>query len=251
MPACDIDGFCVWCGIMRIGVTVFPGSNADWDAFHVLRDVMQVPTEYVFHTNGALPSDLDALVIPGGFSYGDYLRAGAMAALSPIGADIRRFADQGGPVLGICNGFQILTELGLLPGALTRNQHLRFECRDVFVRVEGDGVFTQGLRTGQVLRLPIAHADGRYQCTPEVSEALERTRRVAFRYCTADGQLDDRYEVNPNGSVSHIAGIYNERGNVLGLMPHPERASEAVLGNTDGRVLFEQLIRHLEASKSS
>ncbi|MFW6049967.1 MAG: phosphoribosylformylglycinamidine synthase subunit PurQ [Myxococcota bacterium] len=223
---------------MKVAVIQFPGSNADWDALHALRDVVGADARYVFHKEVSL-GDAEAVVIPGGFSYGDYLRPGAIAGYSPVVPVLREFARRGGPVLGICNGFQVLTEMRLLPGALTRNAHLRFECGDVHVRVESDGVFTRGLPEGTVLRLPVAHADGRYQCDAATLAALEREGRVALRYCTPAGEVVE--DAAPNGSVANIAGIYNEERNVLGLMPHPERASEALLGNEDGRRLFESL----------
>lgn len=206
---------------------------------------MHADARYVFHKERDLGA-VDAVIVPGGFSYGDYLRAGAIACFSPIAPAIVDFARAGGPVIGICNGFQILTELGLLPGALTRNAHLRFECGDVHVRAEGRGVFTQAIPEGRVLRLPIAHADGRYQCDADTLQRLEGDGRVAFRYCDASGNVTAG--VSPNGSVAEIAGIYNETHSVLGLMPHPERASEAILGNDDGRALFESLRAHLEAA---
>jgi phosphoribosylformylglycinamidine synthase len=232
---------------VKVAVVVFPGSNADWDALHAVRDVLGVEATYVFHKETELPSP-DAVVIPGGFSYGDYLRAGAIARFSPIAPAVRQLAESGAPVLGICNGFQILTELGLLPGALTRNAHLRFECRDVWVRVEGEGVFTRGLEAGRVLRLPVAHAEGRYHCDAATLERLEGEGRIALRYCAPDGAVVDEPTVNVNGSVANVAGVYNEARNVLGLMPHPERAAEAILGNDDGLALFRCLREHLEAA---
>ena len=232
---------------MRIAVIRFPGSNADWDALHAARDVLGADARYVFHKEKSLER-IDAVVIPGGFSYGDYLRPGAIAGYSPIVPALREFADRGGPVLGICNGFQILTEMHLLPGALTRNQGLRFECGDRWVRVEGRGAFTDPIPEGTVLRLPIAHADGRYQCDPETLARLEGEGQVAFRYCAPDGRLDEGFPSNPNGSVANIAGIYNARRNVMGLMPHPERASEDILGCSDGLQIFQALARHLEAA---
>ncbi|MEZ4288183.1 MAG: phosphoribosylformylglycinamidine synthase subunit PurQ [Polyangiales bacterium] len=231
--------------MMKVAVIQFPGSNADWDALHAARDVLGADGYYVFHKDISL-RDPDAVILPGGFSYGDYLRPGAIAGFSPIVDALRSFARAGGPVIGICNGFQVLTELGLLPGALSRNAHLRFECRDVYVRAESQGAFST-MRTGHVLRLPIAHADGRYQCSTETLNTLRDHERIAFRYCQKDGSRPDNGVHNPNGSIDDIAGIYNETKNVLGLMPHPERASEAVLGNDDGRLLFESLRQHLES----
>jgi phosphoribosylformylglycinamidine synthase I len=226
---------------LNIAVVVFPGSNADFDALHVAGDVLGENARYVFHKETSL-GDADAVIVPGGFSYGDYLRAGAIACFSPIAAALRGFAERGGPVLGICNGFQILTELGLLPGVLTRNRHLRFECRDVHVRVEAHGPFTHNLALGQVLRLPIAHADGRYQCDAPTLDNLRKQGQIAFRYCDAQGRVGVAPSVN--GSLDEIAGIYNAGKNVLGLMPHPERASEALLGSADGLALFRALRAH-------
>ncbi|MGB5810910.1 MAG: phosphoribosylformylglycinamidine synthase subunit PurQ [Polyangiales bacterium] len=231
---------------MRVAVVQFPGSNADWDALHALRDVVGAEAWYAFHKETSLGNP-DAVVIPGGFSYGDYLRAGAIAGFSPIVGAIRKFAAGGGPILGICNGFQVLTEMGLLPGALTRNAHLRFECRDIFVRVENSGPFTHTSQ-GSVLRLPIAHADGRYQCSADALAELEDHDQIAFRYCTRQGEAPEGGPANPNGAVADIAGVYNRRKNVLGMMPHPERASEPVLGNDDGLHLFHSLRQHLEGA---
>lgn len=231
---------------MKVAVVQFPGSNADWDALHTVRDVVGADAWYTFHKSRSL-GDADAVVIPGGFSYGDYLRAGAIARFSPIVSSIREFAERGGPILGICNGFQILTEMGLLPGALTRNAHLRFECRDVHLRVESNGPFTD-MGRGKVLRLPIAHADGRYHITDAGLAELDARDQVAFRYCTQFGDPPEGTDANPNGSVSDIAGVYNREKNVLGMMPHPERASEAILGNEDGLTLFQSLRRHLGLS---
>ncbi len=225
---------------MHATVVVFPGLNADAEMVHTLRDVVQVRTSVAWHRDAELPAGTDLVAIPGGFSYGDYLRCGAIAKVSPIVAAIRRHAERGGYVLGVCNGFQILTEAGLLPGALTQNAHLRFECRDVFVTPVSPGPFTTGL--SGVMRLPIAHADGRYQAAPEVLLALEREERIALRYCDASGAVTDA--ANPNGSLASIAGIYGGPAkNVFGLMPHPERMSEALLGGADGRALFDAVLR--------
>ncbi len=230
---------------MRVGILRFPGSNCDDDTLHVLTRVLKEEAAFVWHKESALPKGTDAVVVPGGFSYGDYLRSGAIAAHSPIMDAVRTFAAQGKPVLGICNGFQILCESGLLPGALARNVSLKFECRHVNVRVEGKPTpFTAAIPTGQVLRLPIAHGDGRYVC--EDAEALGRRGQVVFRYCDAGGGITDG--VNPNGSQMNIAGVCNEAGNVMALMPHPERASEAVLGEDGGLQVFESLRMHVRRS---
>jgi phosphoribosylformylglycinamidine synthase I len=225
---------------MHATVVVFPGSNADAEMVHTLRDVVQVRTSVAWHRDAELPAETELVAIPGGFSYGDYLRCGAIAKVSPIIAAIRRHAERGGYVLGVCNGFQILTEAGLLPGALTRNAHLRFECRDVFVKKAGEGPFTTG--APEVLRLPIAHAEGRYQAAPEVLAALQQKGEVALVYCEATGAVTAA--ANPNGSIANVAGIYGgPRKNVFGLMPHPERMSEALLGCADGRALFDAVLR--------
>jgi phosphoribosylformylglycinamidine synthase len=223
---------------MQVAVVVFPGSNADWDALHVARDVMGWKTRWVFHKETSLDG-VDLVIVPGGFAHGDYLRCGAIARFSPIAPAIAAHVKRGGKVLGICNGFQVLCEMGLLPGALTRNAHLRFECRDVWVRVESEGAFTRGVPAGTVLRLPIAHAEGRYHADDDTLERLEGEGLVALRYVGPDGKLDP--VVSVNGSKNEIAGVYSRDRNVLGLMPHPERASEAILGNADGRRLFDAL----------
>lgn len=223
---------------MRAAVVVFPGLNADAEMIRTLR-LAGTEVEVVWHTATELPPKTDLVAIPGGFSYGDYLRCGAIAKVGSIMQAITAHANRGGYVLGVCNGFQILTECGLLPGALTRNLHMRFECGDVFVRVENAGPFTPP--AGQVLRLPIAHGEGRYQATPEVIAKLEREGCIALRYCDAAGTVDETS--NPNGSIGNIAGIYGgPRKNVLGLMPHPERMSEACLGGTNGLELFKAVV---------
>jgi phosphoribosylformylglycinamidine synthase len=225
---------------MHATVVVFPGSNADAEMVHTLRDIVQVRTSVAWHRDAELPAGTELVAIPGGFSYGDYLRCGAIAKASPIVAAIRRHAERGGYVLGVCNGFQILTEAGLLPGALTRNQNLRFECRDVFVTPTADGPFTSGLP--RVLRLPIAHAEGCYQAAPDVLAALDQKGEVGLRYCDETGAITPA--ANPNGSLASIAGIYGgPRKNVFGLMPHPERMSEPLVGGADGRALFEAVLR--------
>ena len=221
---------------MHASVVLFPGSNADAEMVRTLRDVLGVPTTVVWHRETALPTPTDLVALPGGFSYGDYLRCGAIARTSPILAAVRRHAERGGLVLGVCNGFQILTECGLLPGALTRNGQMRFECRMVYVTRVSDGPFTQGLPS--VIRLPIAHAEGRYQAAPVVLARLSGEGRIALRYCDRFGNAS--FEANPNGSIDNIAGIYGgPHRNILGLMPHPERMSEAFLGGEDGRKIFE------------
>ncbi|MEW6325697.1 MAG: phosphoribosylformylglycinamidine synthase subunit PurQ [Nitrospirota bacterium] len=224
---------------MRVGVIVFPGSNCDQDCLWALRECgfEAVP---LWHQQAALDG-CDAVVLPGGFSYGDYLRCGAIARFSPVMAAVKRHADGGGAVVGICNGFQILTEAGLLPGTLLRNEGLRFLCRPVTVRVEqAHSALTRRCRPGDRLSLPIAHAEGRYWAPPEVLDRLEAQGQVVFRYCASDGALSP--DANPNGSSRHIAGVSNRLGNVVGLMPHPERAIDRRLGGEDGRCLIESLL---------
>lgn len=221
---------------MKCGVVVFPGSNCDHDVYHVLETVLGQEVRYLWHQSDSV-EDCELVVVPGGFSYGDYLRAGSMASLSPIMPAVSGLAARGGLVLGICNGFQILLESGLLPGAMRRNRDLRFISRDVYLRVERDDLpFTRGYQTGQVLRMPVAHAEGNYVDTEAALDSLESGSQVAFRYCSEDGSLDE--DANPNGSMRAIAGVCNEDGNVCALMPHPERCAEALLGNTDGLALF-------------
>ena len=230
---------------MKFGVIVFPGSNCDHDAYHVISKHVGQPVDFIWHRDTDL-SDYDAVIIPGGFSYGDYLRAGALARFSPVMASVREFAGRGGFVLGICNGFQILCESGLLPGALIRNRELHFICRHVNVRVETtETPFTHELRAGEVLSLPIAHAEGNYVCDEETYRELVGEDRVIFRYCDASGRQTEG--ANLNGSRAGIAGICSRERNVLGLMPHPERACEDLLGSADGSGLFRSLAATLAA----
>ena len=228
---------------MKFAVIVFPGSNCDHDAYHAVKHVLGQPAEFVWHKETDLKG-ADVVVLPGGFSYGDYLRTGAIARFSPIMARVREFASLGGPVLGVCNGFQVLLEAGLLEGGMLRNRGLKFLCQHVHVRVEEtDTPFTRTAAPGQVLRMPIAHGDGNYYASPETLRSLDTNRQVIFRYCDASGTLAD--EANPNGSAQAIAGICNETRNVVGLMPHPERACESVLGSADGLVVLESAVAAL------
>lgn len=224
---------------MHATVVVFPGSNADAEMIRTLRDVVGLQTSVAWHRDTVLPGGTDLVVIPGGFSYGDYLRAGAIARVSPIIAAVRQHADQGGLVLGVCNGFQILTEAGLLPGALTQNRELSFCCHDVHLTTTGSGPFIDGLPP--TLRIPVAHAEGRYQANAATLDHLETEGLVAFKYCDESGQVTEAS--NPNGSARSIAGVQGGKArNVLGLMPHPERMSEPTHGGTDGRKLFEAVV---------
>jgi len=225
---------------MRFAVVVFPGTWSDHDCQYVLRDVLGQEADLVWHRETDL-SRYDCVVLPGGFSYGDYLRTGAIARFSPVMEAVARHAEAGRPVIGICNGFQVLCEAGLLPGALLRNDSLQFRCQDVHLRVENSSSpFTRLSRIGDVLRLTIAHGEGRYYADEATLDELEADGRVAFRYCTADGEVTA--EANPNGSLRNIAGIVNRRGNVLGMMPHPERAGEPLLGGSDGLLLWRSVI---------
>ena len=230
---------------MKFGVVVFPGSNCDHDAYHVISKHVGQPVDFIWHRDTNLRG-YDAVIVPGGFSYGDYLRAGALARFSPVMPSLKEFAAAGKLVLGICNGFQILCEAGLLPGALIRNRDLHFACEHVNVRVENANTpFTHDLKPGSVLRLPIAHAEGNYVCDDATLAELRGEDRIIFRYCDAGGQITDA--ANPNGSRDNIAGICNRARNVLGLMPHPERACEDLLGSSDGRDVFRSLAGTLAA----
>jgi phosphoribosylformylglycinamidine synthase len=232
---------------MRFGIVVFPGTNCDRDCWHVVKAVLNCDVDFVWHEERDV-SRFDCIILPGGFSYGDYLRVGAIARFSPVMESVRDFAEKGGLVIGICNGFQILVEAGLLPGALVRNKTIHFICKFVNLRVENaDTPFTNRCEVGQVLRIPIAHNDGRYFCDKETLRRLERNGQIVFRYCTPDGEVTE--EANPNGSVGNIAGIVNEKGNVLGMMPHPERASERLLGSEDGLFIWRSILSAVELAK--
>jgi phosphoribosylformylglycinamidine synthase len=234
---------------MKFGVVMFPGSNCDHDAYYALGTVLGQPVEWIWHQSEDV-NGFDAIILPGGFSYGDYLRTGAIARFSPVMKAVERFAQRGGLVLGICNGFQILLEAGLLPGAMLRNKGLRFICRHVYLRVEStETPFTALAERGQVLKMPIAHGDGSYICDEATLAELERAGHIIFRYTTPDGRQTP--EANPNGSLANIAGICSEGRNVLGMMPHPERAAEAVMGSADGlvvlRSMVESAVKHEES----
>ena len=232
---------------LRVGILVFPGSNCDRDCQHAVSQVMGAKADFIWHKESMLPH-VDAVIIPGGFSYGDYLRTGAIARFSPVMAAVTRFAEAGGLVLGICNGFQILLEAGLLPGAMLRNRSLSFLCKDIHLRVETtDTPFTQRCKPGQVLTLPIAHGEGNYYVDQATLTKLNARNQVIFRYCTKAGEVTP--EANPNGSLDNIAGIVNDAGNVLGMMPHPERCADALLGNEDGRLILLSVFDALKKTK--
>jgi phosphoribosylformylglycinamidine synthase len=232
---------------MRFGVVIFPGTNCDRDCWHVVKAVLKCDVDFVWHEEREV-SRFDCVILPGGFSYGDYLRVGAVARFSPVMESVRDFAERGGLVIGICNGFQILVEAGLLPGALVRNKTTHFICKFVNLRVENANTpFTNQCKVGQVLKIPIAHNDGRFFCDEETLKRLERNGQIVFRYCTPEGEVTE--DANPNGSVENIAGIVSERGNVLGMMPHPERASEKLLGSEDGLLIWHSILSTLELAK--
>lgn len=228
---------------MRFGVLVFPGSNCDHDCYHAMKHVLGQEVDFIWHKESSFKAKYDGIIVPGGFSYGDYLRCGAIARFSPVMKAVETYAKGGGLVIGICNGFQILLEAGLLPGAMLRNQSLKFICKDIHVRVESDATpFTRNCNPGNVLKLPIAHAEGNYYADPETIAMLNEEKQIIFRYCDKDGNVTP--EANPNGSVENIAGICNKGRNVLGMMPHPERATEAILGNTDGKFILASMLSH-------
>lgn len=231
---------------MKFGVLVFPGSNCDHDTYNVLDAVARQPVTFLWHASSDL-QNCDAILVPGGFAYGDYLRTGALARFAPIMDSVKKFAASGGPVLGICNGFQILCEAGLLPGALMRNAGLRYICKQVHLRTEtSSSAFTHGIQKGDVLQMPIGHMEGNYFCDEATLATLQRDDRIAFRYCDAAGQTTSA--ANPNGSLDNIAGILGPGRNVLGMMPHPDRSSEALLGSADGLRIFESLIASLQTT---
>lgn len=235
--------------MFNFGVVVFPGSNCDHDCYHVLKHVLGQACEFVWHESVDIDR-FDCIVLPGGFSYGDYLRTGSIASLSPIMESVKNYASRGGPVIGICNGFQVLVEAGLLPGSLMRNSSLEFICKWVNIRVENnDTVFTSNLKAGDVLRMPVAHGDGNYYCSERDLKSLAENKQIVFKYCDAEGRAT--HESNPNGSIQNIAGICNKEGNVVGMMPHPERCSEKLLSGTDGRSIFESVISWLAQNEKT
>ena len=234
---------------MKTKVVVFPGSNCDHDAMHAVKNVLgESDTSFVWHKEDTIGTGVDLVILPGGFSYGDYLRTGAIARFSPVMKDVIRFANDGGTVLGICNGFQVLCESGLLPGVLIRNESLKFICREVYLKVENTETrFTSELTPGQTIKVPIAHGEGNYIADADVLAELEANNQVVFRYADADGNVTKA--ANPNGALNNIAGIVNKHGNVLGMMPHPERACEAILGSADGLKVFQSLQTYFAGRK--
>lgn len=232
---------------MKLGVVVFPGSNCDHDMVYALRDILGQEVVTLWHKDHSL-ANVDGVVLPGGFSYGDYLRSGALASLSPIMSEVKEFADKGGFVFGVCNGFQILCESQLLQGALLHNANQKFICKNVYIVPDSRGThLTGGLERSTALQIPVAHGEGRYYADAETLSSLRRNGQILFRYCDKDGNVSDAF--NPNGSVENIAGICNERKNVFGMMPHPERASDDELGNTDGLLIFQSMLKSLGALK--
>jgi len=228
---------------MRFAVITFPGSNCDYDCYRAVKDHLQCPVDYIWHREHSL-KECDCVILPGGFSYGDYLRTGAIARFSPIMQEVMAFAEKGGPVIGICNGFQILLESGLLPGAMLVNRSLQFICKTIYLKTENNKLpFTNKLSKGQVVRIPIAHKEGNYYADQATIKELEDNGQVVFRYCDAEGSIKE--SANPNGSINNIAGITNKRGNVLGMMPHPERAMESLLGSADGALVFDSIKNYL------
>ncbi len=234
---------------MRFGVVVFPGSNCDYDCYWVVKHLLGKEVDFIWHKEKNL-AGYDCLILPGGFSYGDYLRTGAIARFSPVMSLVEAYAREGGLVIGICNGFQILLEAGLLPGAMIRNKNLQFVCKFIHIRVENPQTpYTNLCRGGQVLKIPIAHIEGNYYADGKILQELRKNNQIIFRYCSKNGTISE--ESNPNGSKEAIAGICNKDGNILGMMPHPERASEHLLGSEDGRLIFESIIRRIEKTKDN
>lgn len=227
----------------KVGVVVFPGSNCDHDAYYAFRKILDCDTKFLWHKDTSLQNS-DLIILPGGFSYGDYLRTGAIARFSPIMDTVINFAEKGGFVVGICNGFQILLESGLLPGVMLKNKSLQFVCKDVYLSlVNGDTVFTKDINPDKVLKIPVAHGEGNYFADEDTLKQLEESNQIVFRYTSPDKKENDRY--NPNGSIRNIAGIINKQGNILGMMPHPERACDPVLGKTDGQLIFRSIINNI------
>lgn len=228
---------------MKFGVIAFPGSNCDYDTFYVLKHIFMQDTVFIWHKEHDL-KNVDCVILPGGFSYGDYLRSGGIAKFSPIIQEVKEFALKGGLVLGICNGFQVLLESGLLPGAMLRNKNLKFLCQFVYINIVNNKTcFTHKAKKRQVLKIPIAHFDGNYYAPPETIAELKKNNQIIFQYSDANGMVTE--QANVNGSLENIAGLINKEGNILGMMPHPERASESILGSTDGRIIFESIINYL------
>ena len=228
---------------MKFGVVIFPGSNCDHDCYYVIESVIGKPVEFIWHQDTSV-NGFDAIILPGGFAYGDYLRTGALAKFSPVMAAVREFADKGGLVYGICNGFQVLTEAGLLPGALMRNVSMKYICKFLYLRTETTNTpYTNLLKKGQTLRIPIGHGDGNFFADADTLKRIEDNDQVVFRYSDAEGRITG--EANPNGSLNNIAGIVNEKRNVLGMMPHPDRSSEQILGSADGKLIFESMVNAL------
>lgn len=233
----------------KFGVVIFPGSNCDHDAYYALRKIFDFDVTFLWHKERDLKG-CDAIILPGGFSYGDYLRTGAIARFSPIMNSVINFAKDGGYVMGICNGFQILLEAGLLPGVMLKNKSLKFICKDVYLSVvNNDNPYASGIQKGKVLKVPIAHGDGNYFADDKTARSVIENNQIVFKYCSREGEVDEQY--NANGSLMNIAGIMNKEGNVLGMMPHPERCSDAVLGKTNGRLIFNSLANHILQSKTA
>ena len=227
----------------KFGIVVFPGSNCDHDTYYVLKKILDLDVNFLWHKQATL-ENCDVIILPGGFSYGDYLRTGAIARFSPIMNEVIKFANNGGYVFGICNGFQILLEAGLLPGVMIKNESLNFVCKDVYLKIENkETVFTKGINGKSALKIPVAHGEGNYFADERTLQELEDNNQIAFKYCSNDGSIIN--EANPNGSVMNIAGIINKQGNVMGMMPHPERSSDSVLGKTDGSLIFRAMVNNI------